>query len=128
MKIYIVTDGCYSEYRIEAVFLDKEKAYNYKKLQCEYGEVEEWYTMDDEYNVILPKIIEYYHVVLSTKGEVIECDKKRYEQYPGMQDFNETSAYNSKRIVYNIATDSKEKAIKIARDKRMQYLAETFGI
>ena len=128
MKIYIVTDGCYSDYSIEAVFIDKEKAYNYKKLQCEYGEVEEWDTMDDEYKVITPKIVEYYTVTLTTKGELIDCTKRIYEQFPDMKDFKETFHTHSKKFFYDIVTDSEEKAIKIARDKRAQYLAEMYGI
>ena len=30
--IYVVTDGEYSDYHIEGVFLDKEKAYKYAEL------------------------------------------------------------------------------------------------
>ena len=43
--IYVVTDGEYSDYHIEGVFLDKEKAYKYAELNdCI---VEEYEPMDD---------------------------------------------------------------------------------
>lgn len=129
MKIYIVTDGCYSDYNIEAVFLDKEKAYNYAKLHCsEDGEVEEFETLDDYYKIITPKIIEYYTITLTTRGELISCTKHVYEQFPDMKDFQETFHTHGKKFVYDIVADSEEKAIKIARDKRAQYLAEMYGI
>lgn len=45
MKIFIVTKGEYSDYHIEEVFTNKEKAELYAK--CHYCEVEEWDTSDD---------------------------------------------------------------------------------
>lgn len=46
MKIYIVTDGCYSAYHIEAVFTDRKKAEMYASLnECDSVEVFE--THDD---------------------------------------------------------------------------------
>ena len=41
MKVYIVTDGDYSDYHIEAVFTNKEKAETYAALRC-YDCVEEY--------------------------------------------------------------------------------------
>ena len=32
MKIYVVTSGCYSDYSIEDVFLDKKKAQYFAKF------------------------------------------------------------------------------------------------
>ena len=50
MKIYVVTSGCYSDYGIRGVFLDKEKA----ELYCKYHSgcyddfrVEEYDTADE---------------------------------------------------------------------------------
>lgn len=129
MKIYIVTEGCYSDYHIEEVFLDKEKAYNYARLHCSGdGHVEEFDTLDNDYEIITPKIVEYYTVILTTKGELINCTKHVYEQFPNMEDFEDTFSIYNKKFFYNIVADSKEKAIKIARDKRAQYLAEMYGI
>lgn len=52
MKIYIVTQGCYSDYGIKKVFTDKAKAELYAKLKTTSGwdgdcRVEEYDTADD---------------------------------------------------------------------------------
>lgn len=49
MKVYVVTDGCYSDYHIEAVFTDEEQA----KLYCAAHEsedisIKEYDTEDNE--------------------------------------------------------------------------------
>lgn len=45
MKIYIVTSGEYSDYRIDAVFTDKSQTELYVATHyedCDYKEIEEW--------------------------------------------------------------------------------------
>lgn len=48
MKVYIVTSGTYSDYRIERVFLDKNKAEKYKEWLTDSNDVEEYDTSDDD--------------------------------------------------------------------------------
>ena len=127
MKVYIVTDGYRSDYRIDAVFLDKEKADNYCRYRCEYGDVVEWDTYDDNYEMIPSKTIEYYQVILSSKGDLISCKNKVFNLHKC--DFEESFYFNlDKKFVYSGIVDSEEEAIKIAKDKRIQYLAEHFGL
>ena len=45
MKVYIVTDGEYSDYHIKRVFIDGEKAGRYLETSC--GRIEEFNTSDD---------------------------------------------------------------------------------
>lgn len=57
MKVYIVTAGEYSDYGIQKVFLDQDKAEKYAKYRNGYNSwddyrVEEYDTFDDEYAVI----------------------------------------------------------------------------
>lgn len=47
MKIYIVTAGEYSDYRIEKVFTDKAKAEEFAKWCYDSNGIEEWDTEDD---------------------------------------------------------------------------------
>lgn len=47
MKIYIVTSGCYSDYHIEKVFTDKNKAEEYKEWLYDANDIEEYETEDD---------------------------------------------------------------------------------
>ena len=48
MKVYIVTSGCYSDYHIEAVFTDKEKAKRYANFNSDRGI--ETYETDKAFN------------------------------------------------------------------------------
>lgn len=62
MKIYIVTSGVYSDYKIEAAFLDKGKAESYAKYHdVSYGgtRVEEYDTQDEGYEAPSSG---YYHI------------------------------------------------------------------
>jgi hypothetical protein len=47
MKVYIVTEGSYSEYMIEKVFSNREAAEEYKKWHNIYNDIEE-YELHDE--------------------------------------------------------------------------------
>lgn len=48
MKVYIVTSGTYSDYMIQKVFLDKDKAEEYRKWLPDSNDVEEYDTSDDD--------------------------------------------------------------------------------
>lgn len=59
MKVYIVTQGAYSDYSIRKVFLDKEKAEKYAKyISTQYDEayVEEYDTYDENFITKKPYI------------------------------------------------------------------------
>ncbi len=47
MKVYIVTDGEYSEYMIEKVFSNREAAEEYKKWHNIYNDIEEYEIYDE---------------------------------------------------------------------------------
>ena len=49
MRIYIVTDGCYSAYRIERVFSNPEAAEEYKKWHNIDNEIEEYEIYDEAF-------------------------------------------------------------------------------
>ena len=49
MKIYIVTDGSYSDYAIERVFSNRPAAEEYRKWQNIYNEVEEFDVHDEPF-------------------------------------------------------------------------------
>lgn len=88
--IYIVTDGDYSDYNIEGVFLDKEKAYKYAELNdCT---VEEYEPMDDVEIIVGRKVTVDYRV--KENGTMKITVKKReikpyynpsteFRRYPG---------------------------------------------
>lgn len=47
MKVYVVTSGEYSDYTIEKIFLDKEKAKEFAKWVPYANDIEEYETADD---------------------------------------------------------------------------------
>lgn len=56
MKLYVVTEGSYSDYRIVCIFKNKKKANNYVKYHGEIGfdgmRCEEFELVDDSYQII----------------------------------------------------------------------------
>ena len=48
MKVYVVTSGTYSDYMIRKIFLDKDKAEEYRKWLPDGNDVEEYNTSDDD--------------------------------------------------------------------------------
>jgi len=48
MKVYVVTSGVYSDYMIRKIFLNKDKAEEYKKWLPNSNNVEEYDTSDDD--------------------------------------------------------------------------------
>lgn len=49
MKVYIVTDGCYSDYSIEKVFSNRPAAEEYKKWHNISNEIEEYDLFDEPF-------------------------------------------------------------------------------
>ena len=47
MKVYVVTTGCYSDYSIDKIFTDRQKAENYKEWTYDANEIEEYDTEDN---------------------------------------------------------------------------------
>ena len=58
MKVYVITDGCYSDYRIVAVTVDEDNAKRF--VDAGLGEIEEYET--DKF--VLPKGMLPYRVVI----------------------------------------------------------------
>ena len=48
MKVYVVTSGEYSDYMIRKIFLDKDKAEEYRKWLSDSNDVEEYDTSDED--------------------------------------------------------------------------------
>lgn len=135
MVVYVVTSGCYSDYDIEGIFLEKKKAEYFAKFHLNgYNgvKVQKFDTLDDDY-VVNVRTIDYYLVKLSDKGEVYKIEKKQYLYDPnqkGMEFVNiETFHYRKlEGFVGQVIADSEEQAIKIMQDKRAEWLAEKYGV
>lgn len=136
MKIYVVTSGTYSDYCIQRVFLNKEKAEEYRLWLRDANEVEEYDTSDD---VLIEK---KYHVYVELrwypdKSEKINVsafkDTESNSNYQIYTDYNSWEQISISRIVNAENYDEqywKDKITKIAYDLRadVEYLkAEGFS-
>ena len=142
MKVYIVTQGEYSAYRIEKVFLNKEKAEKYAKYKStDYDEcfVEEYDTYDE--NLIAKKhyikcFLHYDIEILNDRVEIIYRTYNNYAKYVTMKkEFNDLiiqrkpnsfcEAYNIIKYFdedkYDMTTALKELE-KIGYDIRSEFL------
>ena len=121
MKVYVVTSGEYSDYSIDAVFIDEEKA----KLYCaiherDYPIIEKFDT--DDVKIESDNIVKrLWEVDMYENGTVIHC-KDRYtfksvnniSHIPSRHDFYK----GYYQITITLDKDiSREKAFKIIHDK-----------
>lgn len=72
MTIYIVTEGCYSDYHIEAVFTDKAKAEAYVDFYSKYKTYHDDYNIE-EYESDLPFTFDEYQT--SQFAYIVKLDK-----------------------------------------------------
>ena len=130
MKVYIVTEGCYSDYHIEAVFLDKQKAESYIVGWDGYH-IEEFETADDTVKDIGDVLYKYvFEKYRSRRGEFSLRDKMIIWKDDYMKDVAknlEKGTYYAGMCVY-LDEDNEEKACKIVNDRWAKKLAEERGV
>ena len=109
MKVYIITEGCYSDYHIEAVFTDKLKAEEYVKIRSDC-EIEKYDTLDDTYEIGKHKQTSYISVIYkkyltSNKEEIsIQVINTNDIEYPDIEEY----PYNYKYFAYHDFYSNKE--------------------
>lgn len=123
MKIYVITKGDYSDYRICAVATDPTKADQLAEFfssRYEPAEVEEYDTED------VPDLMKggmVFCVHFSKRGEPIHIFQSQ-EKW----DNNEINLHADGTVAMFVQADSKEAAIKIGAEKRAKFLAERMGL
>lgn len=140
-KVYIITAGSYSDYRIETVFSTREKAEAYcsaVKYSYEYPEIEEWPL--DSFVDKLDKGYKCYKVVMRENGNAVKIEQssppynirdrfytnwrsvaKKYDSVSGAQK-NMDKDYIVEIHSYCWAKDE-EHAVKIVNERRTRYIA-----
>ena len=125
MKVYVITTGEYSDYRICAVTLDKEKAEKLKK-KCDHfdytgAQIEEYDA--DECEAFYDRDI--YRVIFEQEGRVNTVAKSEPTSYT-LSMCKEKPQYDSigHRLSIYVLADDAEAAIKVAAERRAKYLAE----
>ena len=131
-KVYIITQGCYSDYHICAVTMDKEKAERLCTLfrnSCDEPEIEEW---DTEANADLLAGRKPYVVQFLENGDVYSAFERTwcielFKQY--IEKTQILSAHKPINVLeVSLYAENKASAIKIAAERRAKYLAEKEGI
>lgn len=126
--IYVVTQGKYSDYHIIAATLDKTLA---TKIAEKFSDDDGW---DDcrveEYPDAEVMLRPLWCVYFTTSGEVYECRESTsaYDYHHTRSDVIETVYKRHYDMTVYVQADTEEAAIKIAAEKRAQYLAEKIGL
>lgn len=122
MKVYVVTSGCYSDYRINAIFLDKDKAQKYADVIYDSNPIEEFETEDDNVETMIKEEVGEHTIVevcivdgknpKLTFSHSTHFDKK-YDNFD-----TKDAIWYRRKINYTISEHDKikEKAIKAAYD------------
>lgn len=123
-KIYVVTQGTYSDYHIVAATMDREVAEKITaKFTTRYDEcrIEEY---GDAEIMLKPA----WEINFDKAGNVIATDECTYAyEYEDIGECNERRWGNCDLSI-TVSADDLESAIKIAAEKRAKYLAEKAGL
>lgn len=120
-KVYVITQGCYSEYHICAVTMDIDRAKRLQKLFTDgYGNsanIEE-FPLDE----IQPKHV--YGVEFSTDTHQLACVRRDIYAWRSSGLIEE----DYETVTIWVAAKNEDSAIKAAQDRYAQYRAEQEGI
>lgn len=130
-KVYVVTSGCYSDYDIDSIWSTKKKAQDYIDFVNRYSEAP--YKINNyikEHILDEPEKREYETTVYMEKnGNVVDtttrCDTW-HSAYPisFISDYWSFEHPEKKDVVsIHVMTHDKERAIKVANEKRAAILA-----
>jgi len=135
-KVYIVTIGEYSDYKILAVFSTKEQAEEYIKLFIERefwsdrGMIEEYLIDQWEDFANIKKDKTGYYVIMTKEGKTVDIFQPHvYDNIEDFKDhinkkyyFQEMGSYKGSLHI-SVLAKSEQHAIKIANEKRVQLIA-----
>ena len=117
MKVYVITKGCYSDYHIVGVSLDKKKA---KKIAE---------AVSEEPRGLHKACVEEYDTDAFVAGFRYHVSYVDGIWYVDIDDFDEHQnnyAYNNRSFI--VYAKDKEHAVKIAQDMRAEYMAKESGV
>lgn len=130
MKIYVVTAGNYSDYTILGVSTNKDIAEAFAKISG-YDEprVEEYDDIQDMSIIEKAKrMVPRWAIMFEVNGELHYLTEDDPVSYSEPMD-PEIKPYGmSDLLVAHVSAEDKDHAIKIARDLRVKYLSEKFGL
>lgn len=125
MKVYVITSGCYSDYHICSVNLDKNKADELaKKYSTRYDSANiEVFDTEEEEEVL--KFENVYVCWYYEKNDEIKVNESEFSYFE--YDDLKVSKTGYGLVTYVLA-NTKDDALKIASDKFAKYRAEKLNL
>lgn len=115
-KIYVVTSGEYSDYKIEVIYSTREMAEEYankhNKLK-KYGSADE--VTEFELDTPIEKH-EFIYIIMDKQGNTYSIERE-FNRKEGFGSANETV------FSWTVQTTDEKRAIKVVNEKRIQILA-----
>jgi len=137
--IYIIIDGCYSDWFIHGYFNDIEKAEKYvvwyNANHNGYGDeayIQEHELLEPEIDYNAIKVLRNHKVVFDKRGNSwnMRNEPDRYDIYTGVKKKTVSGLWAHKKQIYHVevTTHERKKAEKIAQDLLYKWLAESNGL
>ena len=130
MKIYVITAGSYSDYTILGASTNKDIAIAFAKTSG-YNEphIEEYEDIQDTYIIEKAKrLVPRWEIVFECNGELSELTSNDPESYSEPMDLKIEPYGLGDLLTVHVSAKDRDHAIKIARDFRVKYLSEKFGL
>ena len=131
MKIYVITKGCYSDYHICAVATDPEQAEKLAKIfsdRYDEADVEEF---DTEAAVDLTRGRIPWELTFTTTGNMRYGPRNMAENTdafePGIR-VSPATPWSPERLIVSVYAPNEEAAVKIAAEKRAEFLTQRAGL
>jgi hypothetical protein len=122
MNVYIVVQGSYSDFHIEAVFTDKVKAEWYLTLlNNEYGGTQDAASLEEWEADVLPEA-SWYKISMKKDGSLVEAVPVSHVAR-AVVGFKYTPDGHALHMVTYVKTDDEKRAIKVANERRAQLIA-----
>lgn len=127
MKVYVITQGSYSDYHICAVSLDKDEAERLARIYSDGRDEAEV----EEYDTERPSSwregqVPFIATFLDNGAPILSLWDSPRPFTPGIEEIQ--SEWGSPSISVRLYARDRETARKIAQDKRAEYLAQKAGI
>jgi len=116
MKVYVVTIGSYSDYRIEEIFENKEDAEALANVLSDGNGVDEWEANKQ-------KVVPLWSIWMEKNGDLAEDYVSPSANTGSKEDIY---CYDDDSIHFEIFADTLERAIKVANERRAIIIAQGF--
>jgi len=126
MKVYIVTTGSYSDYQVESVWSTAKKAKARVKVLAHGTNAGYFSDEVDQADEIIPTVLVNMDKEGNVTGTISGYDNPKNAGFIGFTQYS--SKWNLHRkewpvLLWKVATEDKERAIKVVNEKRAQIIA-----